>query len=259
MFRTEILQEDNGDIILDVVKNEEEKKESLNVVQKAFSTYRLFTWMNENNKNGNQREVTDFFCRCAQIYALKNNGIILVARDRISNKILGASHLYVCQPAASALGRFFHRTFSATLPVMYTLFSEFSWSSIIGNGFKFLWRTQCFDKLDEERMTHFAYNEPHIYLLQLAVDPEIQARGIGSVMLKGILKMAQDLNLPVYLETDEIRLKNFYSRHGFEVKREYSIVDGDSVFEPNFGMVAPPKIQPYVQLETPNSSNSKSE
>jgi len=66
----------------------------------------------------------------------------------------------------------------------------------------------------------------HCYLLFLGVEPGQQGHGIGSLLIKPVLKMADEEGLPCYLET--IREKNlaFYRKHGFRVGDEKQIANG---------------------------------
>jgi ribosomal protein S18 acetylase RimI-like enzyme len=63
--------------------------------------------------------------------------------------------------------------------------------------------------------------EPFTYLRTLAVDPELQGRGLGSRLVEQVLRAAP-ISLPVYLETATERNLAFYARHGFECRGEFS-------------------------------------
>ena len=69
----------------------------------------------------------------------------------------------------------------------------------------------------------------HWYLLELAVDPAIQGRGIGSALLGPVLEKADNDHLPCYLETFSERAAGFYERHGFRVVYEDNPLGGVSV------------------------------
>lgn len=60
---------------------------------------------------------------------------------------------------------------------------------------------------------------PYITLRMLAVHPNHQRRGVGSVLLKNGLTKADQLGLPVYLDS-ALMGKSLYERHGFETKSE---------------------------------------
>jgi ribosomal protein S18 acetylase RimI-like enzyme len=66
----------------------------------------------------------------------------------------------------------------------------------------------------------------HCYLLFLGVEPGLQGQGIGSLLIKPVLKRADEEGLPCYLETmKEVNLA-FYRKHGFRVVDEKQIADG---------------------------------
>jgi GNAT superfamily N-acetyltransferase len=65
---------------------------------------------------------------------------------------------------------------------------------------------------------------PHAYLSLIAVDPEWQGRGLGSLLLEDWLVGIDAQASAGYLETDRESLLGFYGRFGFEVRDEVSIL-----------------------------------
>lgn len=63
--------------------------------------------------------------------------------------------------------------------------------------------------------------EPHLYLAVIGVRPELQGRGLGSALLRPGLAHADELGLPGYLESSNIRNVPLYERHGFRVIGEH--------------------------------------
>ena len=63
----------------------------------------------------------------------------------------------------------------------------------------------------------------HWYLLPIAVDPEEQGKGYGSLLLREMFKIIDNEKLPIYLETNTEKNVGFYQRYGFEVL-EYAII-----------------------------------
>jgi GNAT superfamily N-acetyltransferase len=55
----------------------------------------------------------------------------------------------------------------------------------------------------------------HWYLSLLAVDPELQGKGVGGALLAPLLERADAEGLPVYLETQKASNVAWYGRHGF--------------------------------------------
>ena len=72
---------------------------------------------------------------------------------------------------------------------------------------------------------HKKQNKNHYYLLVIGVDPEFQRKGIGSLLMKEILKKADSENLDCYLETVTEENMRFYEHHNFK-----------SIIEKQFGM-----------------------
>ena len=62
-----------------------------------------------------------------------------------------------------------------------------------------------------------AQNEPCWYLSVLGVDPAFQRQGLGSVMMKHVTRIVDELGLPAYLESSNPDNISLYLRHGFEV------------------------------------------
>jgi ribosomal protein S18 acetylase RimI-like enzyme len=58
---------------------------------------------------------------------------------------------------------------------------------------------------------------PHMYLMLLAVAPELQGRGVGTALIQDGLARADEAAVPSYLETSQPKNLPLYERHGFEV------------------------------------------
>lgn len=63
---------------------------------------------------------------------------------------------------------------------------------------------------------------PHYYLFAIGTLPENQGQGIGSRMIEAGLKIADDANMPAYLESSKYSNVPFYQRYGFEVTEKVS-------------------------------------
>lgn len=68
--------------------------------------------------------------------------------------------------------------------------------------------------------------EPHFYLLLLGVDPTLHSRGIGSALLRTVLRRCDAQRLPAYLEATAPRNVALYERHGFVVTDVLHLPDG---------------------------------
>jgi GNAT superfamily N-acetyltransferase len=58
---------------------------------------------------------------------------------------------------------------------------------------------------------------PHHYLYVLGVDPPMQGRGLGGVLLRRLSARADEAQMPSYLETDDPNNVPLYERFGFQV------------------------------------------
>ena len=72
--------------------------------------------------------------------------------------------------------------------------------------------------LEETRRNSMA--RPHWYLLSLAVAPECQVRGLGTMLLRHGIARAKAQGFACYLETTRDRNVAFYQKHGFSIARE---------------------------------------
>jgi ribosomal protein S18 acetylase RimI-like enzyme len=61
------------------------------------------------------------------------------------------------------------------------------------------------------------YPEHFAYLWYLGVDPECQGKGVGSSLLKEVIKLEDRSNVPIYLETSTLINLSFYKRLHFKV------------------------------------------
>jgi ribosomal protein S18 acetylase RimI-like enzyme len=70
---------------------------------------------------------------------------------------------------------------------------------------------------------------PHWYLVIVGVDPELQGRGRGSVLLDHGIAHADVSGAPCYLETSDPANIAFYERHGFVVVQEATLGKGGPI------------------------------
>ena len=64
-------------------------------------------------------------------------------------------------------------------------------------------------------------HDDFIHLIMFAVAPDAQGTGVARKVLEPFFKLADEENLPIYLETYSNRLEGLYKHFGFEMVREY--------------------------------------
>lgn len=89
----------------------------------------------------------------------------------------------------------------------------------------------------------FHPKEPHFYLELIGVDPPFQRKGVGSLMLTHILRMAEQDIMSCYLETANPENLPFYHRFGFKIVREEKIIG-----VPTWFMMRPPYSRSSISL-----------
>ena len=74
---------------------------------------------------------------------------------------------------------------------------------------------------EEKHKEHAPFD--HWYFQNIAVKPEEQGKGNGSLLISTMLKTIERDELPVYVETNTEKAMSIYQKHGFEVL-EYTII-----------------------------------
>jgi GNAT superfamily N-acetyltransferase len=68
--------------------------------------------------------------------------------------------------------------------------------------------------------------DPHYYLFILGVDPDRQGEGIGTALMRPVLRTCVSRGVPAYLEASGPRNRDLYARNGFEVVEETALPGG---------------------------------
>jgi ribosomal protein S18 acetylase RimI-like enzyme len=80
-----------------------------------------------------------------------------------------------------------------------------------------------------EQMGAFHPGEPHWHLPLIGVDPASQGRGIGSALLRPVLRQCDRQQAPAYLEATSPRNIALYERHGFEALGNVQAADSPPI------------------------------
>ena len=77
---------------------------------------------------------------------------------------------------------------------------------------------------------HHPHDADHQYLFVIGTRPDWQGVGIGSRMLRAVLRTCDDNGMPAYLEATNERNKQLYERHGFEVTDVLTLPEGPNIW-----------------------------
>lgn len=72
-------------------------------------------------------------------------------------------------------------------------------------------------QMGKNLQSHFP-TQPCWYLSALGVAPNQQGKGVGSQLMRAVLREIDQRHEPAYLETGEEANVRFYQRHGFEIR-----------------------------------------
>lgn len=77
---------------------------------------------------------------------------------------------------------------------------------------------------------HAKIKEPHWYLVDIAVDPSMQGRGLGHEILRPQLDICDKTGVAAYLESSNSKNFGIYERLGFEHRPAIEIADGVNMY-----------------------------
>ena len=83
---------------------------------------------------------------------------------------------------------------------------------------------ECNDFLMEHNKKNMT--ERHWHLIIIAVKPEFQSQGSGSLLMRNMLKSTEKSNYPYYLETQKENLLDFYAKFGFKIVEKIIVPKG---------------------------------
>lgn len=68
---------------------------------------------------------------------------------------------------------------------------------------------------------HHRVHRPHFYLRAIGIDPRVQAQGLGTLLVRPVLRMADDREVGCFLQTATAENVSWYERFGFAVVAAY--------------------------------------
>lgn len=158
-----------------------------------------------------------------------NPGIVAIFRDvSDTDRIPVLERLYRRFIAASMAGAVARGAFVegrlvgvelAHDPGQYPLSGAPAWLMLRGvwdAGPRYLHRVLIADALLRAR--HITW--PHCYLFMLGVEPAMQGRGVGRILLRDFNERARRLGVDAYLETDRPSARALYHHDGYRTVRE---------------------------------------
>lgn len=92
-----------------------------------------------------------------------------------------------------------------------------------------------FDKDEGKRFTEYGkeiekkmkgiLDQDHWFLFILGIDPSYQKQGFGKKLLEPMLDRIDSEKLPLMLDTNKKNNLGYYNRYGFEVRKEYHVLE----------------------------------
>ena len=111
------------------------------------------------------------------------------------------------------------------------------WQWVLSGGLLGIIKTNSREQERQARMSQYStimrrrYAPfPHWFLMVIAVEPELQGKGYGSMLLRPMLTRMDKKHTPCYLETQEEKNVPMYQHYGFKVVEE-GIIPGTNVFQ----------------------------
>jgi ribosomal protein S18 acetylase RimI-like enzyme len=100
-----------------------------------------------------------------------------------------------------------------------------TWRAILAGGIPLAWhleknvmnRINSVVKFADKIHKNHVICCPHYYLVFIGIEPELQGKGYGSMLLKSMFSRANKERLPIYLETNNNTNVSFYQQLGFEI------------------------------------------
>ena len=81
---------------------------------------------------------------------------------------------------------------------------------------------QIFKPTEEDRHKNMK-DRAYIYILIVGVNPEYQKQGFGSKLLRALFEKSDNINTPIYLETQTESNVKMYEKYGFKILKEINL------------------------------------
>ena len=224
----------------DEATRRELKERAIRASEEAFAGYSICEWVSAPLREENPElaaevsgEVNTFMAKFCVGMAIEY-GALVVAEDAETGALRGAMTLVLYNKLPqSGLWRTL-TLFGRAVVDMGIVFRHSGLPAALrgARGKPVQERMNGFNAVGKEHMAAVGHR-PHIYLMQLSVCPASQRSGVGTALLQFLAKLADSLELPVYLETQSEGHVEYYGRMGFAEARRFAVLD----FEPNIGML----------------------
>ncbi len=104
------------------------------------------------------------------------------------------------------------------------------WRGLLSGGMRLYYKMGISNVNKFDEVNHYTTNlrdsviePPYLQLSPIGVIPEEQGKGLGTRLMKPMMKKLDDSNLSCFLETQEERNVAYYQRFGFEIAKETTI------------------------------------
>jgi ribosomal protein S18 acetylase RimI-like enzyme len=225
--------------ILSLAITKEDQKDAVAVLCKAFKDYPINMWIMEGRPEEEIDEMTRFGVRYVN-RTCRTSGHVLVLREEATGKVLGAMQYEERHQSTNVIMRGLENLRAGVIQASSMFFGSTGFPSFMFKSYKTMKRCKCSEVFEAEHEKVIPSQQHHFHLYMIGTDPDQQAKGLGRQMVEAMAALADALHVPVYMETNTLRLKGFYERMGYESKVHYTLPDDEKPYTENYGMLRLP-------------------
>ncbi|KAJ5127096.1 hypothetical protein N7448_007875 [Penicillium atrosanguineum] len=198
---------------------------AIQVIQQAFADDPYYRWVFDTSTFNKQRNYASLSARCH--WGIRN-ALFQVAKETSipGSPVLGVSCWLAPQPASQP-----ESWYSWTQSWILSFSQLYNNIRYLGHGGLRTNRYWTWKQNQQDAQAQI-WDDPRGYYFCniVAVSPEAQGKGIGGLLVKKVLKMADEEGIKCYLESSKnVPNVQIYERMGFKMSKEMECRDGDDV------------------------------